>query len=97
MTLKAQLEKVESDLKKIEDKRKEILMKRKKILADIASEEELRRQKRNQEIVDMISQNFGEITADNIEELKGIIKKNIPRKDYAADIISGSDQYGEAR
>lgn len=88
MTLKAQLEKVESDLKKIEDKRKDILMKRKKLLADMALQEEREKAKRNQEIVDMISQSFGEITDDNIEELKGIIAKNASEKGYAEAVIS---------
>ncbi len=81
MTLKDQLEKVENDLKKVEEKRKDILTKRKKILAEIAAEEERKKQKRNQQIVDMITQNYGEITSENIDELKGIIKRNIPRKE----------------
>ena len=69
MTLQEQLEKVDADLKKAEEKRKELQAKRKKILADIEAENARIKAEKNQKIIDMISENFGEITEENIEDL----------------------------
>ena len=63
MTLQEQLKKVETDLKKVEGKRKSLQEKRKKILADIEEE------------IDIISENFGEITDENIEQFRKIISE----------------------
>ena len=68
MTLQEQLKKVETDLKKVEGKRKSLQEKRHKILAEIRAE-------KNQKIIDIISENFGEITDENIEQFRKIISE----------------------
>lgn len=76
MTLPEQLEKVVTDLKRVEEKRKELLGKKKRILAEIEEETARRTAEKNQKIVDIISENFGEVTEANIDTLRRVLAEN---------------------
>ena len=76
MTLQEQLEKTEKDLEKVEEKRTALQKKRKSILAKIEEENMRERGEKNQEIVDIIRENFGEITEENIGRFKEIMRQN---------------------
>lgn len=76
MTLQEQLKKVDTDLKKVEEKRKVLQSKRKRILTEIDRENVRIRAEKNQKIVDIISENFGEVTEENIEILRRVLAEN---------------------
>lgn len=76
MTLQEQLEKTEKDLEKVEEKRTALQKKKKSILAKIEEENMRERAEKNQEIVDIIRENFGEITEENIGRFKEIMRQN---------------------
>ena len=76
MTLQEQLGKIEKDLEKVEEKRTALQKKRKSILAKIEEEKKRERAEKNQEIVDIIRENFGEITEENIGRFKEIMRQN---------------------
>ena len=93
MILQDQLKKVESDLKKIEEKRKELLAKRKKIIADIEIENARIKAEKNQKIIDLVSENFGEITEENIDQFRKIISSG-QNENSDSDVTGESDYYG---
>lgn len=74
--MQEQLKKVEADLKKVEEKRKDLQSKRKRILMEIDKENVRIRAEKNQKIVDIISENFGEVTEENIEILRRVLAEN---------------------
>lgn len=94
MTLQEQLEKTENELKKVEEKRKDVQTKRKKILAAIEEENDRIRAENNQKIVDIIVQNFGEITEENIEQFRRMMEeKKAVQVPHPVDETGG--HYGE--
>lgn len=75
MTLKEQLEKVEKDLERLEEKKKDLLEKKKKVLAEIELDEAKKAAEKNQKIVDVIEENFGEMTEENFEMFCQIMER----------------------
>lgn len=73
MTLREQLEKVEKDLKKNEEKKKELLKNRKELLAEIELDEAKRAAEKNQEVMQVIRESFGEIDENNLELFRRIM------------------------
>ena len=96
MTLQEQLEKVEKDLEKVDSKRNELLKKQKNILAKIKEEEDRQRAEKNQKIVDIICETFGEITEENINRFKEIMQQNNPGSSTPEDIRESAAD-GETR
>lgn len=76
MTLYEQLEKTEKDLKKTEEKKKELLEKKKKLLADIELDEAKKAAKKNEQVMHIIKENFGEVTEENIELFRRVMQEH---------------------
>ncbi len=75
MTLYEQLEKTESDLKKIEEKKKELLEKKKKLLSDIELYEAKKAAEKNQEIMEVVRESFGEVNEENLELFRRVMQE----------------------
>lgn len=67
MTLQEQLERIDTDLKKNEERKRELQEKRKKVLSEIELETAKKAAEKNQKIVEVISESFGEVTEENLE------------------------------
>ena len=77
MTLKEQLEKVEQEMKKNEEKRKDLLEKRKKLLGEIELETARNEAEKNRKVMDVITESFGEVTEENLELFRRIMREQI--------------------
>ena len=75
MTLKEQLEKVEQEMKKNEEKRKDLLEKRKKLLGEIELETARNEAEKNRKVMDVIIESFGEVTEENLELFRRIMRE----------------------
>ena len=64
MTLQEQLERIDTDLKRNEERKRELQEKRKKVLGEIELENAKKAAEKNQKIVEVISESFGEVTED---------------------------------
>lgn len=67
MTLQEQLERIDTDLKRNEERKRELQEKRKKVLGEIELENAKKAAEKNQKIVEVISESFGEVTEENLE------------------------------
>ena len=75
MTLKEQLEKVEQEMKKNEEKRKDLLEMRKKLLGEIELETARNEAEKNRKVMDVITESFGEVTEENLELFRRIMRE----------------------
>ena len=75
MTLKEQLEKVEQEMKKNEEKRKDLLEKRKKLLGEIELETARNEAEKNRKVMYVITESFGEVTEENLELFRRIMRE----------------------
>lgn len=76
MTLYEQLKKVETDLEKMEVKKKELQDKRKELLKDIELEEARKKAEQNEKVMEIITENFGEVTDENFELFRQFMQRH---------------------
>ena len=76
MTLYEQLKKVETDLEKVEVKNKELQDKRKELLKDIELEEARKKAEQNEKVMEIITENFGEVTDENFELFRQFMQRH---------------------
>ena len=76
MTLYEQLKKVKTDLEKVEVKKKELQDKRKELLKDIELEEARKKAEQNEKVMEIITENFGEVTDENFELFRQFMQRH---------------------
>ena len=76
MTLYEQLKKVETDLEKVKVKKKELQDKRKELLKDIELEEARKKAEQNEKVMEIITENFGEVTDENFELFRQFMQRH---------------------
>ena len=76
MTLYEQFKIVETDLEKVEVKKKELQDKRKELLKDIELEEARKKAEQNEKVMEIITENFGEVTDENFELFRQFMQRH---------------------
>ena len=76
MTLYEQLKKVETDLEKVEVKKKDLQDKRKELLKEIELEEARKKAEQNEKVMEIITENFGEVTDENFELFRQFMQRH---------------------
>ena len=85
MTLKEQLERTEQELKRLDERRAETKEKKRRLLAEIEEE-------KNQEVLGIIQDNFGEVTAENLALFRQAMegqREYFRREEYKSTDLEG--------
>lgn len=75
MSIQEQIEKVNSDLEKLDEKKKRLLEKKKELQAKLELEKARNEARKNETVMKIISENFGEITEENLGRFEEIMKR----------------------
>lgn len=67
---------METDLEKVEVKKKELQDKRKELLKDIELEEARKKAEQNEKVMEIITENFGEVTDENFELFRQFMQRH---------------------